>query len=101
MRQLDRTQTNAGSSRRLVVLFTTTEYVFAYGWQRFSHVAGPAACAKLSTKMAIFACGQGTRMRKSDFRMRVVKPTACKEKKSPKKIKFQKKSKKKKIKMIF
>jgi hypothetical protein len=44
-------------------------------------------------KIANFACGQGTRMRKSDFRMRALKPTACKEKKSRKKNKIPKKKK--------
>ena len=73
---------------------TTTETVFANGPERFSHAVAPTACAKSSAKMQIFACGQGTRMRKSDFRMWALKPTACKEKKSRKKYPKIKKRKK-------
>uniref|UniRef100_A0A0E0C1V2 Uncharacterized protein n=1 Tax=Oryza meridionalis TaxID=40149 RepID=A0A0E0C1V2_9ORYZ len=36
---------------------STTEYVFADGRQRFSHAARPAACAKSSAKIVIFAYG--------------------------------------------
>lgn len=66
---------------------TTTKTVFANGWIAFSHAVGRYACARRSAKITIFACGRCNRMQKSDFRMLMLKPAACKNEKSQKKNK--------------
>jgi hypothetical protein len=58
----------------LLLRFDFSMSIFSYGWATRMH---PKVY-----EYRIFARGQRNHIQKSDFRMRVLKPTACKKKKS-------------------